>query len=130
MRKMSLASVTSLAWAAAAAQAQPVRVVRDLPGYKCMALPHLWNGVGPMPPPVPVYAGPQSSTPQVGIAASTVIVKSPMQVTSGRTQILQPNGHSAWIAVNEIGPWHVESNPYARCYPALLSNGMYGTTSK
>jgi len=118
-----------LSYAIADASAQSVRVIRTLPGYQCMGLAHLWNGMGPMPPPVPVYAGPTVSSRQIGIAASTVIVKSPMHVDDGRIQILQPNGHTGWIGVKDIAPWHVVSNPNARCHPVLLSNGLYGTTS-
>jgi hypothetical protein len=125
----SLVTLVVLSCATTQVSAQSVRVVRTLPGYQCMSLSQLWNGVGPMPPPVPVYGGPKNSAPKVGIAASTVIVRSPMQVDNGRTPILQPNGHVAWIGVNDIAPWHVVSNPNARCYPALLSNGLYGTTS-
>ena len=103
--------------------------VRTVPGYQCMTLAHVWNGVGPMPPPVPEFAGPEKTAPRAGIAMATVIVDSPARVADGRTRVLRPNGQVAWIDSSELAPWHVVSNPNARCRVVQMSNGLFGTTS-
>ena len=121
---------------AALAIAAPVTVsaqgqypVRTVPGYQCMALAHVWNGIGPMPSPVPEFAGPEKTAPKSGIAMATVIVDSPARVAFGRTRVLRPDGQVAWIDSSELAPWHVVSNPNARCRVVQMSNGLFGTTS-
>ena len=74
------------------AHAQSVQVARSLPGFQCNALVHVWNGQGPMPPPVSEFAGPEQSAMRVGIAMSTVIVDNPPRTADGRTRVLRPNG--------------------------------------
>ena len=106
--------------------AQSINVVRTLPGYACMSLAKLWDGIGPMPPRVPVYEGPEPSAPQAGFAGPSIIVRSPIQVTGGRAPMLWPNGRTVWISAHDFVPWHVASDPHATCKPALLSNGIYG----
>jgi len=94
-----------------------------------MALAHVWNGIGPMPSPVPEFAGPEKTAPKSGIAMATVIVDSPARVAYGRTRVLRPDGQVAWIDSSELAPWHVVSNPNARCRVVQMSNGLFGTTS-
>ena len=103
--------------------------VRTVPGYQCMALAHVWNGVGPMPASVPEFSGPEKTAPKAGIAMATVIVDSPVRVVDGRTRVLRPDGQVAWIDSSELAAWHVASNPDARCRVVQMSNGLFGTTS-
>lgn len=111
------------------ASAQGQYPIRTVPGYQCMALAHPWNGIGSMPPPVPEFAGPEKTAPKSGIAMATVIVDSPARVADGRTRVLRPDGQVAWIDSSELAPWHVVSNPNARCRVVQMSNGLFGTTS-
>ncbi len=99
---------------------------QPIAGYQCMSLAHLWDGQGPQPPPVHVYAAPEPNAPVAGIAGGTVIVASPMKVTDGRVQMLMANGKPVWIETKDIVPFHVVSNPHAICHPVILSNGRYG----
>jgi len=108
------------------ARAEQVRTVKKLPGYQCMVLAKQWNGEGPMPLPVYVYAGPQANAAQIGVAGGSVIVPDPVRPTDGRTQMIFADGRTVWIAIDAIAPWHAVSNPSARCSPVLLSNGRYG----
>ena len=117
-----LAGATLAIAAPVTVSAQGQYPVRTVPGYQCMALAHVWNGIGPMPPPVPEFAGPEKTAPKSGIAMATVIVDSPARVADGRTQV-------AWIDSSELAPWHVVSNPNARCRVVRMSNGLFGTTS-
>jgi hypothetical protein len=111
------------------ASAQGQYPIRTVPGYQCMALAHPWNGIGSMPPPVPEFAGPEKTARKSGIAMATVIVDSPARVADGRTRVLRPDGQVAWIDSSELAPWHVVSNPNARCRVVQMSNGLFGTTS-
>lgn len=110
--------------------AQGPSIVRKVAGYQCMQLAHLWDGTGPMPAPVPEFAGAEETAQKTGIAMATVIVDSPPYVLDGRTRVLRPNGTEAWIASAELAPWHVVSNPNAKCWVVKLSNGLFGTMSK
>ena len=124
-----LAGATLAIAAPVTVSAQGQYPVRTVPGYQCMALAHVWNGIGPMPPPVPEFAGPEKTAPKSGIAMATVIVDSPARVADGRTRVLRPDGQVAWIDSSELAPWHVVSNPNARCRVVQMSNGLFGTTS-
>ena len=112
------------------ASAEPVHTVRQLQGYQCMSLATLWNGQGPMPPPVPAYSGPGPSAEKVGIAGGSLIAHEPLAPKDGRVQVLFANGHLLWVDQNQVVPWHAASNPNATCSPALLSNGRYGFAIK
>jgi hypothetical protein len=106
--------------------ADDVHTVRELPGYQCMVLAKMWNGEGPQPSPVRVYAGPSANAAQAGVAGGTVIVSSPMKVVDGRADMKFADGREVWIGVDDIAPFHVVSNPHATCTPVLLSNDRYG----
>jgi hypothetical protein len=108
---------------------KPTTVVRSLPGWKCMALSSAYGPRGTYASPVPVYAGPQTSAPQIGTSAGVIIVPENTQPTNGRTEIIRPNGQKAWIDVNQLTAWHSLSHPSAVCHPAILSNGRYGFTT-
>ncbi len=123
--KASLAAVMMVASTGPALSAD-VHAVRSLPGYQCMVLAKLWDGEGPQPPAVHVFAGPSSSAPQVGIAGGSIIVSSPLHVVDGRANMLFADGRSVWISTNDIAPFRVVGNPHATCTPVLLSNGRYG----
>ena len=127
--KTSLKVVLALSWLSAAtnhAFADEVHTTGILPGYQCMSLANLWSGVGPMPPPVQVYNGPNQSASPAGIAGGSVIVPDPVRPVDGRTSMIFADGRKVWIDVNDIKPWHAVSNPHATCTPVLLSNGRYG----
>jgi hypothetical protein len=104
-----------------------VHTKQVLVGYKCMMLAQQWSGEGPMPPPVPVYGGPDAGAQQVGIAGGTVIVPVSTQPVDGRVSMIFPNGRKVWIEASENVPWHAKADPSATCRPVLLSNGRYGT---
>ena len=108
----------------ALAQVHPKQV---LTGYKCMMLARQWDGEGPMPPPVPVYSGPDHAAQRVGIAGGTVIVPASASAMDGRTSMIFANGHQVWIDTSQIVPWHAKADPAATCRPVILANGRYGT---
>jgi hypothetical protein len=112
------------------AKAQGIHAVKKLDGYQCMSLAKLWDGVGPQPAPVHVYGAPDPNAPAVGFAAASVIVPSPLKVVDGRIPVLWPNGKTVWVNQADVAPWHVVSDPNARCTPVLLSNGRYGFDGK
>jgi hypothetical protein len=99
------------------------------PSYQCMGLKSVWNGEGPMPPPVLEYTGPSSTANSAGIASATLIVDNPVQVINGRVRVIRPNGEVVWIDRSQITPWHVVSNPNAVCSVVALPNGTLQTTS-
>jgi hypothetical protein len=105
---------------------KPVTVVQDLPGWQCMALTSSYESDGINAPPAPVYAGPETSSPQIGSGAGVIIAPDPLNQVNGRTIIIQPGGRKAWIDTNLLTKWHALSNPNAVCTPAILSNGRYG----
>lgn len=119
-----------LVFSAGSAFSDDVHAVRSLPGYQCMVLAKLWDGEGPQPPAVHVFAGPSASSPRVGVAGGSIIVSSPLQVIDGRTNMLFADGRSVWINASDIAPFRVASNPHATCTPVLLSNGRYGFQTK
>lgn len=104
-----------------------VHTKQVLAGYKCMMLAQQWDGEGPMPPPVPVYSGPEAGSARVGIAGGTVIVPASEKPVGGRISMVFPNGRKVWIDASQIVPWHAKADPTATCRPVLLSNGRYGT---
>ena len=102
-------SVAGLLVIGSSAYAQNVQVARSLPGFQCNALVHVWNGQGPMPPPVQEFAGPEQSAGRVGIAMSTLIVDDPPKTADGRTRVLRPNGKF------RLDRTSVGDRPVARC---------------
>jgi hypothetical protein len=132
MRKFILAAQSLAILTAGSAMAQsykPVTVVKVLPGWQCMALSSSYGPNGTNAPPAPVYAGPDSGSPKVGMGAGVIIVPDPMAPQNGRTVMIWPNGKKVWIDASVLTRWHSISNPEARCQPALLSNGRYGFTT-
>jgi hypothetical protein len=123
-------SAALLAATVTAALADDVHAVKALPGYQCMVLANMWDGVGPQPPPVHVFAGPNPGAAQAGIAGGTLIVASPMKNIDGRTDMLFPDGRKVWVDIHDIAPFHVVSNPHATCVPVQLSNGRLGFQTK
>lgn len=111
------------------ASAQTVHSVKPLTGYQCMSLAKLWDGKGPQPPAVHVFAGPEATASSVGIAGGTVIVPDPIRPVDGRTSMVFPSGKIVWIRLSDIKKWHARAAPNARCRPVLLSNGRYGFDS-
>jgi hypothetical protein len=114
---------------AASAQGIPVTISKRLAGWQCMALASDYTTQGANAPLPPVYAGPESSAPQVGTAGGVLIVPDPLHPTNGRTEMIWPNGKRVWIDVKLVTPWHSLNDPAAVCHPALLSNGRYGFTT-
>ncbi|MEO8713923.1 MAG: hypothetical protein ABI369_02815 [Acetobacteraceae bacterium] len=100
------------------------------PQLQCMSLAHLWNGEGPMPPPVAEYADPSSEAPAIGTAMATVVADKPIYVRNGRVRVVRPDGQVAWINRQDVTTWHVVSNPKARCSVVRLANGRIGTASR
>ena len=126
LAKLYIALGTALLVAPTVSLAQ-VHTKQVLAGYQCMMLAHQWDGEGPMPPPVPVYNGPDQTAEKVGIAGGTVIVPVSARPVGGRTSMIFPDGRQVWIDTAEIIPWHAKAEPAAKCRPVLLSNGRYGT---
>ena len=100
----------------------------ESPSYKCMGLKNVWNGEGPMPPPVLEYAGPSAGAASAGIASAILIVDNPLKITDGRVRVIRPNGEVVWIDRSQITPWHVVSNPSAVCSVSVLPNGTLQAT--
>ncbi len=123
-------AVAILACVSGMARADAIHAVKTLPGYQCMVLAKLWDGEGPQPPPVHVFAGSRPDAPEVGIAGGSIIVPSPEHTVDGRTEMLFADGRTVWIGTSDIAPFHVVSNPHATCTPVLLSNGRYGFRTK
>lgn len=123
-------AIAILVGVSSVSHAEPIHAVKTLPGYQCMVLAKLWDGEGPQPPPVHVFAGPGPDAPEVGIAGGSIIVPSPEHTVNDRTEMLFANGRTVWIGVSDIAPFHVVSNPHASCTPVLLSNGRYGFQTK
>ena len=126
MTKLLAAVVMLGITVSAGVRAQGIHAVRTLDGYQCMSLAKLWNGVGPQPAPVHVYASANPQSAVVGFAAASVIAPAPLKVVNGRIPMLWPNGKTVWINRKDVAPWHVVSDPSATCRPVLLSNGRYG----
>jgi hypothetical protein len=131
MNRIGMVSVAAVLVAGAvhAQGFKPTTVVRTLPGWKCMALSSSYGAQGAYAPPVPVYAGPESSAPQIGTGAGVIIVPEKLRPMNGRTEMIRPNGQKAWIDVNQLTAWHSLSDPAAVCHPAVLSNRRYGFTT-
>ena len=60
---------------------------------------------------------------------STVVVDRPVAEQNGRVRVVRPNGQVAWINRGDIVPWHVVSNPNAKCSVVQRANGSVGTMS-
>jgi hypothetical protein len=123
-------SAALLAATISPALADDVHAVKALPDYQCMVLANMWDGVGPQPPPVHVFAGPNPDAAQAGIAGGTLIVALPMKNIDGRTDMLFADGRKVWVDIDDIAPFHVVSNPHATCVPVQLSNGRLGFQTK
>ncbi|GAB0119867.1 hypothetical protein Acid7E03_39390 [Acidisoma sp. 7E03] len=106
------------------------RTKEVLPNFQCMSLSNAWNGQGAMPPPVQEFAGPGANAAPVGIAMSTIVTDRPMKIQNGRVRVVRPNGSTAWISKSAIGPWHVASNPNARCWVIRKASGLILTDSR
>jgi hypothetical protein len=126
LRKLvaTLSVVVAVASGAAMAQGHAKQV---LTGYKCMMLAKQWDGEGSVPPPVPVYSGPERAAQKVGVAGGTVIVPMSASQVDGRTSMIFPDGRRVWIDSSQIVPWHAKADPAAVCRPVLLPHGRYGT---
>ena len=127
-------SIVKVFWGAVICISLPLATVHAqeesvVPSYKCMGLDNVWNGQGPMPPPVMEYAGPYPGAASVGIALSTLIVDNPPTVVDGRMRVIRPNGGAAWIDSSHVTTWNVVSNPEAVCSVVRLPNGSLRTTS-
>lgn len=109
---------------------KPTTVVKTLPGVQCMALAAEYGPQGAYAPPAPEYAGPEANAAKIGIGAGTILVPDPMKPVNGRSQVLRPNGKTAWIDVRLLTRWHALSAPSATCQAVLLSNGRYGFSTK
>ncbi len=106
-----------------AAQAESVRAVSPLPGYKCMVLNLSEQQAKDFNVHVPVRAQPAANAPEVGWAAATVAVRDPLHVVNGFTEALFPTGATVWIASNMLRPYR---DAQAECVPSLMSNGKPG----
>lgn len=119
----------TISWGAAAQSYKPVQAVQDLPGWQCMALASSYGSNGIKAAPTPVFSGPETSSPKVGIGAGVIIAPSPLTPQNGRTEMIWSNGKRVWIDVANLTPWRSLNNPHATCHPALMSNGRYGFTT-
>ncbi len=112
--------------AVSTASGAAVTAIREIPGYRCMALN--LNAQQMMDPSVvvPVLSQPLSTAPQIGIASSTVAAKDPLNITNGFIEVLFPLGQSGWVIQSYLRPWQPAAGTSARCKPAWLSNGRLG----
>ena len=110
-----------------AAHAQGIHAVKPIEGYTCKNLVATeaqlmdfhWAGV-------PIQTEPSPSAPRGTIAAAVVFAKEPAHIVNGYAEVLQLNGQPGWIEASKIKPYHSASNPFARCTPAMMSNGRIG----
>ena len=109
-----------------AAFAQGLHVSQHLAGYQCMSLNLSEQQLLTNSAPVPVRSGPSPTSPQVGVAGSTVAVAAPLQPVNGFYKMLFPNGATVWIEAAKLRPWANSSNPKATCTPSMMSNGKPG----
>lgn len=109
------------------AHAQDVHVVKTLDGYACKSIAAseqqqrdtTWIGV-------PILIQPVASAQRGTVAAATVIAREPAHIVNGYAEVLQLTGQPGWIEADKIIPYRSRSNPFARCTPAVLSNGRIG----
>lgn len=126
LNKSFLIALILIALPLASAHAQDSNALHP---YQCMGLKDVWNGEGPMPPPVLEYASPSPTANSAGIASATLIVDDPLKVIDSRVRVIRPNGELVWIDRSQLTPWHVVSNPNAVCSVIVLPNGTLQTTS-
>lgn len=104
--------------------------VRPIEGYKCFRVnvPEE-KRFDPKASP-PVFEAPTEGSRQIGLAASTVFVKWPLDDVDGFVEIIWgQKGVKAWIRKNILRPWHIVPNtagPAGECVPTLMSNGYIG----
>ena len=116
-----------LMWSSLAHAQQPVYAARPIEGYVCKSLNITEaQALDPRAPGIPILLKPDPAA-QVGTtAAAVVFAKEPAHIVNGYAEVLQFTGLPGWIEADKIVPYHSASNPYARCRPAVLSNGRIG----
>lgn len=108
------------------AHAQGLQAVRPLPGYVCMQLALSPEQLTDPKVGVPVRDAPSRSAHVAGFAASTVIVATPQEPTSGFLRVLKRDGQTGWIEASYLKPWKNPFVPSARCVPSIMSDGQPG----
>lgn len=105
------------------AQAQGLKTVRPLLGYKCMALNLSEQQMMTMT--VPMRAEPNPGAPKMGIVAATVIA-SESQPVNGFQKVLRLDGKVGWVSVRYLKPWVNPGGGGQKCVPSVMSNGLLG----
>lgn len=108
------------------ANAQPITVVRTIPGFACLRLnlPREEMISGTIN--APVFSAPSPQAPRIGTASAVMIVKTPMNVSNGFVQILFFNGQEGWMQKELLKSYNTPELPNGHCTPAVLSNGRIG----
>ena len=118
--------VLACSFIAIGASAQGLHAVKPLGGWTCMKLNLSQKQSLDPSVHVVVRAGPRADAPEVGWAAMTVAVRSPVHKVNGFEELLFPNGKLVWIASQSLSPWSSVADPAARCVPSMMSNGKPG----
>ena len=110
------------------AYAQGRQVVGRLDGFQCMSLKV--SDRQAMDPSfiVPLKAEPSASSSDIGRAAATVFVRSPLVERNGYIAAILYNGRPGWIAATTVSAWHSPGGPAHECIPSRMSDGSIGLT--
>lgn len=108
---------------------QPVHVVEKLKGLMCMNLAAEFGPNGGYAT-AQEFSEPHADAPKIGMGTGILLIPTPLHTINGFTKVVRLDGHVAWIQANLLVPYHSLSDPSAICQPALLSNGIYGFTTK
>lgn len=108
------------------AQAEGLRAVRSLEGFKCM-MPNMTEAQMLHDPNSPsIMQQPSSGAREIGQTAAQVIVYDPVRTENGFVEVLALSGQSGWVQSSQLIPYRSVSNPSARCIPSMMSNGRPG----
>ncbi|MDJ0390183.1 hypothetical protein QMO56_18900 [Roseomonas sp. E05] len=109
-------------------EAQPLRAIRPLSGYSCMALNLTEQQMFDPSAVPPVMAEPSPTARRIGSAGAIVITADPLRSQNGYVAMMMPDGKHGWIAADKLKPYRSAANPTARCIPSMMSDGRPGFT--
>lgn len=123
-----LLSTLLLISTASPALAQARHVVGRLSGFACMSLKVTDRQAMDPSFVVPLKTQPSASASDVGRAAATVFVRSPVVERNGYIAAILFNGQPGWISANALVAWHSPGGPAHECIPSRMSDGSIGLT--
>ena len=101
-------------------------VIKRLSGYECVGI-DIPGGNDPrsfiqLPS---IYAGPSEKAIKIGSAGATMIAPFPLRQLRGFTAVVLMDQKQGWIQSSFVTGWHNQMLPATRCYPALMSSGLW-----